>query len=226
MGKAFMYQETDEWTGGIVFAGSNIEARRIGANLLDRDGIGGMSVHRRADLDRYESEGVPARVLVADGWWFECSGCGMRVDEDNLIDEGMSTAGVVGVEGGRVYCCHTCQRDDLARRAAKKAFGEAYLDMMRDIVRRRFPGIDHRFEDHRHHYYVDRCGGEMCVRDATVEFSFPGGQYSVSLRMRHAGQYGKPLIGPVRPEFFGSNGDREAFEAFARATKPQGSLSA
>lgn len=63
--KAYSYLETDEFTGGIVFAKSNIEARRIGANILNMDGIGGMTVSRRKDLDKYEQKGVPAWLLAA-----------------------------------------------------------------------------------------------------------------------------------------------------------------
>lgn len=213
---AYSYFETDEYTGGIIFAKSNIEARKAGANLLNMDGIGGLEVRRRKDLDRYEASGVPAWLLVAEGWRFECHGCGMQINESNMDDEGMPVTGVVGVESGQIYCCHACRMQHKAEAAAKKAFGEAFLDMLRDMVRSRFPDFDHNFGQYRAHVYVSRWNHEVAVQRAEVRFSFPGMKIGpASLSYNHEGKYGSTLIGPVRPEFYCCNGDRETFEALA-----------
>lgn len=221
---AYSYLETDESTGGIVFAQSNIEARRIGANLLDMDGIGGMEVKRRADLDKYEASGVPAWMLVSEGWHFECCGCGMSIDDCTMEDAGLPVTGVVGVESGRIYCSHACRMAYLARDAASKAFGEAFLDMLRDMVRSRFPDADHCFGEYQTHVYVPQWVDPLVVKQAQVKFAFPGMKIGpASLQYRHEGKHGSALIGPVRPDFYCCTGDREAFEAFAETSKNQNS---
>lgn len=215
---AYSYLETDEFSGGIVFARSNIEARRLGANLLNMDEIGGMQVTRRKDLDKYEGTGVPARELVAEGWWFECHGCGMRINDCALDDAGLPISGIVGTQGRSIYCCHTCRMEALAEDAASKAYGEAFLEMLRDLVRARFPDIEHHFDEHRSHVFIPRYSDPIVVAEAEVNFSFPGMKRGpAALRYRHEPPHyhGGQLIGPVKPEFYCCNGDREAFEALA-----------
>lgn len=216
---AYSYMETDEWTGGIVFAKSNIEARRIGANLLNMDEIGGMQVNRRKDLDRFEATGVPASLLVSQGWRFECHGCGLRLDDYSLEDARLPVSGVVGVESGRIYCCHTCRMEARADDAAREAFGAAFLDMLKDVVRARFPGIEHHFGEHRQHVFVPHRMRPLVVVQARVSFAFPGMKIGpATMEYHHCGQHGSHLIGPVRPVFYCCNGDREAFEAFVAET--------
>lgn len=210
---AYSAMETDEFTGGIVFAKSNIAARKIGANLWNHDELGGMQVSRRKDLDKYEATGVPAWLLVSQGWHFECHGCGVRIDDASFYDEGLPVTGVVGYESGSVYCCHACRMTDQAREAACEAFGAAFIEMLKDVVRNRFPDIEHAFGEHRQHVYVPRYYDPLVVVEVSVHFSFPGMKIGpASLRYRHASLINGPMIGPVRPEFFCCNGDREAFE--------------
>lgn len=220
--KAYSYLETDEYTGGIVFASSNIEARRIGANLLNMDGIGGIEVKRRPDLDQYAATGVPARVLVAEGWRFECFGCGRSIDDCNMDDAGLPISGVVGYEQGAIYCCHACRIEDKTKSAAVEAHGAAFVEMLKDMVRNRFPGAEIHFGDHRHHHYVPPHYWPPVVVQASVRFEWPGQEIGpASFEYRHETHSGGCLIGPVRPEFRCCNGDREAFEAFAAACKPE-----
>lgn len=218
--QAYSYQETDEWTGGIIFAKSPIDARRNAANYLNRDGIGGLKINRRKDLDRYEETGVPARVLVAEGWNFECNGCGMRVDEDNLLDIGLSHKHVVGNESGWVFCCHSCRADYLSEKAARDAYGEAFLDMLREMVCTRFPSVQHNFDKFQSHVYCQSDADQISVVQALVKFDFPGREYApATLEYRHEGIHGPTLIGPVKPQFYCSNGDQEAFEAMATQSR-------
>lgn len=214
---AYSYLETDEYTGGIIFAKSNVEARRLGANLLNMDDIGGLEVRRRKDLDKYEATGVPAWLLVSEGWHFGCHGCGMRIDDCSMEDASLPITGIVGTESGAIYCCHTCRMEARAEHAAQEAFGEAFLDMLKDLVRKRFPGIDHCFGEHRQYVYVPRWSRPMVVLQARVSFNFPGTKIGpATLEYHHCGNaHGSPIIGPVRPEFYCCKGDREAFEAFA-----------
>lgn len=221
---AYSVLESCEWTGGIVFAKSNIEARRVGASLWGDGEIRGMIVNRRRDLDKYEARGVPASVLVEEGWHFECSGCGVRIDDYNLEENGLSPRHVVGVEGGRVYCSHACRMGAKADEAAAEALGEAFLEMLRDMVRVRFPNADHCFGEHKTHAYVPRWSSPSVVEQAVVSFSFPGMTFGpASLEYRRATNAdGSHVIGPVRPDYYCSNGDREAFEKFASHPMTEG----
>ena len=214
--KAYSYLETDEWTGGIIFAKSNIEARRLGANILDRDEIAGMQVNRRPDLDQYEQTGVPASVLVGSGWHFECCGCGMHIDEDNLYDKHMKPSDVVGYESGQVFCSHGCRMEWKAEQAGRKAFGQAFVEMMKDVVRKRIPEIEWNFGEFKEHAYVQG-SGPFVVIQARVYFDFPGRKHGpATIEYHHAGKYGAPMIGPAQLVFYCPNGDLEAFNAILR----------
>lgn len=209
---AYSVLETDEFTGGIIFAKSNIAARKIGARVFNHDDMSGLQVKRRKDLDQYEGQGVPASLLVSQGWYFECHGCGMTINSDNMDEEGLPVRGIVGSEGGPIYCCHACRMDSRSKESARDAFGQAFLDMLRDIVMQRLPDIDHRFEEQTHHVYVSEAA-PWAVVQARVSFSFAGMSHGpASLRYDHSGPNGQSLIGPVRPEFYCCNGDKEAFE--------------
>lgn len=216
--KAFSVLETDEHTGGIVFAKSNIEARRVGAARYGGGEISGWRVERMKGLDKFAETGVPASLLVWDGWHFECWGCGMRICDDTLTDSGRSPDDVVGKESGRVFCCHACRIQSLAETAAREAFGAAFLDMMEDRISKRFPGADISFDGGGRHVYIPRDDPPYVIAEAHVAFKFPGMKIGPArLEYRHEGRFGARLIGPVRLEFRCCAGDVEAFEAFAVA---------
>ncbi|MEO0955758.1 MAG: hypothetical protein AAFY12_12250 [Pseudomonadota bacterium] len=218
--KAFQVQEPHEGKGGILFEKTAIAARRNGASIYNDDELRGMSVTRRRDLDKYERTGVPASVLIGEGWWMECHGCGMTITEDSLEDEKrLRWNDVVGFEHD-VYCCHACRMSSLATAAARKVFGDAFLDMMKDIVRKCFPETEAHFDDYRHHVYVPGQHTPFVVGQASVQFSFPGMEFGpAALVLRHEGQFGSALHGPARAIFTCCSGDREAFEEFVRDHK-------
>jgi hypothetical protein len=210
---AYVALDTDEFNGGVVFAKNIRDARRIGANVYSSGEQEYIQVTRRKDLDQYEAEGVPARVLAEEGWWFECHGCGMRIDDCSMEDAGLPISGIVGKDGGAIYCCHTCRRDHLTRDAAVKAFGSAFLDMLADMVTARFG--DAVIADRRH-VYVPRYE-PLVVMGAEVSFSFPGQKIGpATLSYRHEGKYCAKIIGPVMPEVMCCAGDKDAFEAWAK----------
>ena len=217
---AYSVLETDEYTGGIVFAKDKRSATRIGANLYAHDEPEYIETTRRKDLDKYELTGVPAWLMVSQGWHFECHGCGRRIDCDALYDDGMSYTNVVGFESGAIYCCHACRMESLADKAAINAYGEAFLEMLRDLVRARFPKTEWNFGNHKHHVYARKYGDRITVVHARISFEFPGMKIgAASLNYHHTGQHGRDIIGPVRPEVMCCRGDQEVFEAFAAKVK-------
>lgn len=217
---AYSVLETDEYTGGIVFSKDKRSATRIGANLYAHGEPEYIETTRRKDLDKYELTGVPAWLLVSQGWHFECHGCGRRIDCDALYDDGMSYTNVVGLESGAVYCCHACRMESLADKAAINAYGEAFLEMLRDLVRARFPKTEWNFGSHKHHVFARKYEDRIVVVQARVSFEFPGMKFGPAwLDYYHKGQHGSDIIGPVRPEVMCCRGDQEAFEAYAAKLK-------
>lgn len=220
---AYVVMEMDERTGGVVFAKDKRTARRIGANEWADGDIGYVEVTRRADLDRYEASGVPARLLVGEGWHFECCGCGMRIDDITFEDEGLPVSGIVGNESGAVYCCHTCRMRALGRDAQMMAMRDAFLDMLRDEVRKRFGEVDFVLGGTWQNYvYICRSYDPLVVSEASVAFNFPGQQIApATIVYRHPTRpSGADMIGPAECRFRCCNGDREAFEAWVASNKP------
>lgn len=215
---AYIVTENDENTGGVIFAKDKRTAMRIGASEYGDGDVDYVTATRAKSLDCYEGTGVPARVLIADGWHFECHGCGMRIDDTSLYDMRLPVSGVVGIENSAVYCCHTCRMEHLAREAAIKAYGIAFLDMLRDVVRARFgDGVEFVANGRRSdHFYIQRNAVPLVVEEAHVGFNFPGMEIGpAQLDYRHEGLNGRNLVGPVKPYFTCCYGDREAFEAWA-----------
>ena len=214
---AYSVLETGEYTGGIVFAKDTRTASRIGANQWADGEIEYVEVSRRKDLDQYEGKGVPASLLVEEGWRFECHGCGMMINDYGMEDAGLPLSGIVGVEGCAIYCCHQCSREHLSREAAVKAYGSAFQDMLRDMLRARFRNAILVPEDQwKNRVSVPKCCDPLVVCEASIAFSFPGQKIGpATLTYRHEGIHGLNLIGPVRPYFTCCAGDKEAFEAWA-----------
>ena len=218
--RAYSVLELDERTGGIIFAPDKRTARRWGANRYADGDESYVEVSRRRDLDRYEGGGVPARVLVHDGWWFECHGCSIMIREEDMDEAGLPIDGIVGTEGGAVFCCHQCRMEYLSEKARREAFGEAFLDMLADRVRTRFGDSAVIEPREKHHVYVPTWHEPMVIKMARVAFRFPGMKHGAAwVEIRHEGPYGGELIGPARIEVFCPRGDQTAFQAWAATTK-------
>ena len=107
---AYAVTEDFEGMGGIVFARSNIEARKWGAREYNDGELGGMTCKRVPWADRYASErDIPISAMVDVGWHFECHGCGRRIDTDlaytydDGIEETESTDAALRYKGYSYY---------------------------------------------------------------------------------------------------------------------------
>lgn len=211
--KAFLVTEAEENTGGVIFAERAIDARKIGASEWNDGELGGMHVHRVAEFDQFYGKGVPARLLVERGWWFECCGCGMTIRDDTLEEAGLVVGGVTGTECSRIYCHAECEAKARAREVREKDAGRAFLDKLRDIVRCRFGDVTFVEGPFREHAYVTEQNGILNVGQGVVSFVFPGMTHGEA-SLRYDWGYGQAL-GPVLPEYSVPRGDLEAFEAWA-----------
>lgn len=216
---AYVVLEKNENTGGVIFAKDKRTALKIGANQFADGEAEYCNITRRRDLDQYEGKGVPAALLVDEGWYFECHGCGLRLHSDLLEEERLPVSGIVGIEGSAIFCCHTCRTEHMAREARANAFGEGFKAMLRDLVTTRFGQVEFLPEGQwRHHVYVPRGHEPLVVKEAKVAFNFPGQQFGPAcIEYRHEGLHGARLMGPVKPHFTCCGGDRKAFEAWAVA---------
>jgi len=88
--RAYSVTEEDEQTGGIVFARSSAESRRIGSSKFG-DGDFNWGQARRAQwADRYAPGPVPTLVMLANGWWFTCASCERRIVDSADVDDAES----------------------------------------------------------------------------------------------------------------------------------------
>lgn len=213
--KAYAVLETDENTGGIVFARHAITARRIGAGQYADGEFGYVSCRRAKWADQYAETGVvPASIMVWHGWHFECSYCGSRIDggDDFCPYKKWTPDSVIGNgNGGMVFCDRSCRtahqhQQDFAERLKVRTVAH-YAKRLE----KRLPGITVLPIDKAYtgsHVYIDR--GR--IRQFVISFDWPGQQIS-SASFRWDGP------GKARPHITCCNGDREAFEAFAAAAK-------
>jgi hypothetical protein len=208
--KAFGVTESDENTGGIVFATHGIVALRQGAAIFGSGEIYGWKARRAPWADAYaESRRVPMSVCVKHGWWIECAGCGMIINEGSLYDKKLRPSSVIGYQDSACYCCSACQKRDAKRKMRVKAAEAAGLDALRAEFRRRLPHAT--LDEVRTHAYACDYNGVTVLQQAIIDFTFPGQAIGpATLRLDQSYRHN----GPQRPRFLCCNGDLVAFEAW------------
>jgi hypothetical protein len=225
--RAFAVTENDENTGGIYFAKHDIVAKKAAASEFSDGDISQVSCKRAPWADEYAGRAVPAWVMIDAGWHFECYGCRSRIDTDWLDERRLPVDGVLGTQWSSVYCCTRCKRKDLSRTRRRKAEEQRAIEVFKAIVRKRFPEVefcDNPEIDHwRHHAYVTRDwrgGGGWHWQQVVIAFTFPGMKIApATYRRDEKSTWPGPFIGPVQPHYTCCSGDREAFEAYAAATR-------
>jgi hypothetical protein len=174
--KAFSVLETCEHTGGIVFAKTNAQARRIGAGLYADGEFDGVECRRAPAFDVFSPGPVSSLEMWRRGWWFEC-GCGRRLDSDWADDHPRPRE--PREYRGELYCDQWCVLDSAEQRAgqrlnermARYLAGEALPDGC-EVVRG-YKNWD---------YVPDPVEGEPWSRRTRkverweAEFTFPGAQ--------------------------------------------------
>lgn len=228
--RAFSVIEEYENTGGIVFARHAVAARRRGADEYADGDFTAVTCRREPWADAYVGKPIPARVMIAHGWHFECAECAARIDEDWLADNRKPLAGVIGTENNLVFCCSRCARRYFSMQRRRKAEEQRAIGTFKAIVRRRFPDVmfcdAHDNPGWRHHAYVTYQHGQhgWVWEQVAVHFTFPGMQIApATFRLpdrpwKGCGP-GNRFIGPLKPYYTCCHGDLEAFEAYAAATR-------
>jgi len=206
---AFAVTEPDEGIGGVVFASSDIVARRVGANRYNDGELSGMRVRRASWADRFAPGPVPFTALFDQGWWQDCQGCGVRI-EDGACDDAGNYRVFKPVETAQgVFCRPSCHSRHQAHERARQRAEQRAIAQLQDHVRSRLGEVV--FEE-RQHAYVSRLGRHWQAEQVVVRFSFPGATLGPA-SCRFEWKNGKPY-GPLQPQFFCPAGDKAAFEAF------------
>lgn len=214
--KAYSVLENNENTGAIYFAEHAIVARRLGANDYADGDLSYVTCRRAPWADEWanKDEDVPARIMIANGWHFECCGCGARVDEDYLYDEDLPLNGVIGTQRSRVFCSEICECEFKLHEAIRRDRERRMIDVMKSLVLKRFPTVkfSEAKDNWKPHAHAEKRNESWQVTQAVVSFAFPGMKIAPASYRFNLDHH---KIGPVKPHFTCCFGDKEAFEAWA-----------
>lgn len=177
--KAFIVQEDNEGSGGVLFAEHAIIARRNGANEYNDGELRGMTVKRAAHLDKYSPGPVPWVEMFDMGWWIECSDCGTRICEDHdEEDEGSENGRRFNIveHKGHVFCRPACCENWKAEKVEIERIKRYVIARLQERIIRAMPGAlildSDRVEGN--HVYVPHGQWPLYPKEASVHFTFPG----------------------------------------------------
>lgn len=191
-----------EPSGVVLFAKSNIEARRRGAAKLNCDEIGGLSCVRAPWADEFEATGIiPAAVMLANGWILSCGGCDQMICGGSTVtrwvknDDGEEEEVEIDVDpvGSQhsAFCTPECRDRELWRRAWMRRGDRRCFEVFKRELLRKYPCVtidpdkpeDQRWSGHHHRYFgvhsKSKRGRAICF---VVKFTFPGAKYGGSYR--------------------------------------------
>lgn len=172
--KAYAVQEPDEGTGGIVFAKSNAQARREGAQQFTDGDFFSVECRRLPWADKYAPGPVPFAVMLDYGWWQDCHGCGLRIegepDPDNEYGDGWPGP-LVETPNGGIFCCPSCHDRQVRRWQADKRLKVAAINYARRIANKRCAGL---VEQGDPYVYVNRYTDQPRVEEIRLTFICPG----------------------------------------------------
>lgn len=195
--RAFHVGEGSEGEHVIVFATSSAAGRRKGGNELDLM-FEEVEFCRRAPwADQYAGQQfIPAKAYHDAGWWLYCNNCEAQLYDDAEDEDGNPLQ--IVYDGRHAYCdsnCKVFREQEIARyNAAGQAFKEKVLAARPDLT------------------FTDWQIGWPRITQM-VKFTFPGGQYSGSVRDQKA-------TGEL--ELWIAQGDRAAWD-FYEGERKQGS---
>lgn len=237
--RAFAVLEEYESTGSIIYATSAVAARRMGANEHADGDFSAVSCRRAKWADAYVGKPLPISLMVENGWHFKCMGCGRQIDEGMCdwmehVREGHTFRDmlaiarqyrhwtpnqIIGSQHSSVFCTQACHDEHEAHEAERKRRQLHAIEVFKRRVLKRFPDAK-LIDDHGRmlpHAYATMENGRWRLRQVAVEFEFPGMKIGpAAYRWDNTSSYRKP----EKPHFTCCNGDREAFEAYARSTIP------
>lgn len=165
---AYCVRETEEHTGGIVFAKTNAQARREGAAQYSDGDFHSVECFRAKWADIYTPGPVPILALVENGWWHECTGCGRRCSYDE--DDGGEPINPVEDSNG-LFCTPACQVEFYREKTEIAYLSAVAIDTEKRRLSRILPGC---VIAESAHVYTKVHHGVRYVHQIRLNFTFPG----------------------------------------------------
>lgn len=196
--KAYIVQETDEMTGGVVYAEDETEAERAARDEHGWEDEEEIVVERAEWADRYAPGPCPLTELYHLGWWFKCDECGRRMQiDDSPCDSPVGS-------GSSIYCSMYCRNQCKVRREIESCIKKSAISNAKLRLLAILPGailLDDGPFRRPHVYIVNREAVHV-----SIPFTFPGQQFGICECRRETVEGEWNLYVP--------NGDRDAFKAW------------
>lgn len=163
--------DDDEYVG-IVFTANNAQAQRKGADRFCDGDYHACRVERCEWADEYAPGPVPFKVMFDHGWWTECTGCEVRIEEGGRDEGDVEIAfDIIETKLG-VHCTKACYDRDMAQRAARKAMEDAAIERLSADLLAKRPGVT--LTGKNHAYAGWDPNGELKIGQVWIGFRFPG----------------------------------------------------
>ena len=207
---AYWCRDVDNENHEIYFCKSNIEARKIFANTYNEGELGGIHVNRIDWADRFAKLGyVPNTVLIDNGWWMECRGCGRKVSEheaEEYLYDLEYTGGkdtdyfskgygpIEPIDSGRsLYCNKNCMEASKKRQDIKQNVEKLCYDWMSERLKEKLPLATIKDDFGSFYAYITvNDSGDYLVKDCYLGFSTPVTKYDCRLQLSSDKVNGQP----------------------------------
>ena len=226
--KAYQVLEKDERSGDIYYAKHAITARKQGANEHADGDISSVECVRVPWADQFAPGPCPKLIMIDHGWWFECHGCGvkMQADAPDYCDSEDCESDVAPCArhdpqryievGSAVYCSAECRKNYRAERAICKRLERRAIRELAAKLVHLIPGVTpvviQRKDNWRPHAYASRQkDGSFSVEQCVVSFEFPGCKIGLGTY-----RYDR---GDNEPRFYICNGDIKAWNEWRESQK-------
>lgn len=215
--------ESDEgYVGDVYFVKHAVNARRRVCEEHQDGEFSGAIVTRMPHFDKYEEQGwVPMRDMAYEGWWSECTGCHIKLCEDEQYDDDdnefiLDIDKFVGPFGGASFCTQECSDDFYARRTMEAAMGAELENMMKAKVESKYGvrGIEYPKTDWPRSFWANVKHAEdgPYVEKAQLQFTVPGCVHGgMTYMMEDSKGTGKPEYSMTY-----ARGDEDAVLAFIK----------
>jgi len=197
-----------EYSGTVVFANSNVEARRMAADEINDGEFGGLRVMRQPELDSYYKKPIPLEIMIDLGWWTGCSNCGIEIKEDLYYDdyhddyEYYKNERPCGSFNGAGFCSAGCQEQWRAKKSQEPIIKYRMPERLRAIAEQYV--INPVFDETKNYCYITWVGDAApFVSCASVTLAMPGAgtqQLSVNFKTTMAGEEEVHLFLPYTEE--------------------------
>lgn len=203
---AYAVQNDDDYMGGIVFARSNAEARRKGSAQFGDGDFNWGAATRAPWADQYWAHGrVPKLAMVGAGWWIECTGCEIRIGQDEEDDDGNPLELDPVEDGDCLFCTPQCRNDHFLTQRETKAREAIAIRRLALRFLRSFPGAW--LSGSPHAYVRKERDGRWQARQVIIRFRFPGCTIG-------DGHYRLDTSEQPEPQILICNGDKMAWDAW------------